>query len=318
MSVSAAPTRCIGVLDSKRAGTTRIARALRRRFAGLKPKVRILEYRSVNDARRDITGITDDVERELCGVVIDWIGTQPRQDSVARVAKRTFPRAPVVLYSSRVDDEERLSELLALRDDDGVVDKVVPKSTPPEELASTVRQLYDRYVADPVLQTVRRLLETCSTPMRPIMRCGDRQCSLLEMYVEMVRETGCGKEARRAWEELVLASLSDAIQERQALAGLSSNGIIDASELGRTRPSMHPTQPTSWTREENARRCDLIDKEIQDSITPEEQRELLILQRRASEYRDAVAPLPIEEARRLHRKLLKRREQQQNGNRKRR
>ena len=60
----------------------------------------------------------------------------------------------------------------------------------------------------------------------------------------------------------------------------------------------------SWTKEKNRRRCFLIDREIDGSITPEEARELAVLQRQMLEHRDRVAPLPLEATRRLYEELL--------------
>ena len=53
----------------------------------------------------------------------------------------------------------------------------------------------------------------------------------------------------------------------------------------------------SWTHELNARRCDLIDKEIDGSITLEECVELENLQQAMLAYRHSVAPLPLAELR---------------------
>jgi hypothetical protein len=59
-----------------------------------------------------------------------------------------------------------------------------------------------------------------------------------------------------------------------------------------------------WSDELNERRIELIDKDIQGDITTGERAELTELQRKAVAYRDRVAPLPIEGARRLHQQLL--------------
>ena len=53
-----------------------------------------------------------------------------------------------------------------------------------------------------------------------------------------------------------------------------------------------------WSDESNERRIDLIDKDIEGSITIEERAELA--DGKAVAYRDRVAPFPIEAARRLH------------------
>lgn len=59
-----------------------------------------------------------------------------------------------------------------------------------------------------------------------------------------------------------------------------------------------------WTDAKNARRCELIDREINGTLTLEETSELARLQRQMLAYRDRVAPLPLEAARRLHQELM--------------
>jgi hypothetical protein len=59
-----------------------------------------------------------------------------------------------------------------------------------------------------------------------------------------------------------------------------------------------------WTEAKNERRCVLIDKEIDGTLTAEEAAELQQLQRAMLRYRRRVAPLPLEDARRLHQELL--------------
>ena len=68
-----------------------------------------------------------------------------------------------------------------------------------------------------------------------------------------------------------------------------------------------------WSDEFNDRRVELIDKDIEGNITMEERVELAVLQRKAVAYRDRVAPLPIEGARRLHQQLLEIKRQQEGG-----
>jgi hypothetical protein len=63
----------------------------------------------------------------------------------------------------------------------------------------------------------------------------------------------------------------------------------------------------AWTDAKNNRRCDLIDREFDGpSLTPAEVVELAGLQEEMLRYRQRVAPLPIEDARRLHHELLAR------------
>ena len=54
----------------------------------------------------------------------------------------------------------------------------------------------------------------------------------------------------------------------------------------------------------NDRRCKLIDKEIDGTLLPTEERELAELQRQMLAYRRKVAPLPLKEAQRVHQQLL--------------
>lgn len=60
-----------------------------------------------------------------------------------------------------------------------------------------------------------------------------------------------------------------------------------------------------WTDAKNARRCDLIDREYDGlPLTLAEKVELAALQDQMLRYRRRVAPLPIEDARKLHQELL--------------
>jgi len=62
-----------------------------------------------------------------------------------------------------------------------------------------------------------------------------------------------------------------------------------------------------WTEQKDARRCELIDKDIARTITEAERTELAGLERLANEYYDAIAPPPLDGARRLHQELLNKR-----------
>jgi hypothetical protein len=62
-----------------------------------------------------------------------------------------------------------------------------------------------------------------------------------------------------------------------------------------------------WNDAKNERRCDLIDREFNGpALTAAEMVELAGLQEEMLRYRQRVAPLPIEDARRLHQELLAR------------
>jgi hypothetical protein len=59
-----------------------------------------------------------------------------------------------------------------------------------------------------------------------------------------------------------------------------------------------------WTEAKNKRRGALIDKEIDGCLTREEAMELEVLQRQMHRHLRTLAPLPLEDARRLHQELL--------------
>lgn len=71
---------------------------------------------------------------------------------------------------------------------------------------------------------------------------------------------------------------------------------VDAKQNGEDEP---------WTKAKNDRRCDLIDrKHVGGGLSPAEALELARLQEQMLRYRDRVAPLPLDDARRLHQQLL--------------
>jgi hypothetical protein len=59
-----------------------------------------------------------------------------------------------------------------------------------------------------------------------------------------------------------------------------------------------------WTKAKNDRRCELIDRKYAGGLTPAEALELAQLQDQMLRFRQRVAPLAIEDARRLHQQLL--------------
>src|SRR5262249_33820014 len=67
-------------------------------------------------------------------------------------------------------------------------------------------------------------------------------------------------------------------------------------------PAANGDEP--WTEAKNQRRCDLIDRKHAGSLTPPEAAELAQLQEQMLRHRQRVAPLPLEDARRLHQELL--------------
>ena len=70
------------------------------------------------------------------------------------------------------------------------------------------------------------------------------------------------------------------------------------------RPAIADRTDEPWTPARNHRRCDLIDREIDGTITPDEAVELEGLQGQMRRYVNKVAPLPLAAARKLHADLL--------------
>jgi hypothetical protein len=68
--------------------------------------------------------------------------------------------------------------------------------------------------------------------------------------------------------------------------------------------SMNGEADAEWTDAKNNRRCDLIDKKYARSLTAAEAVELHSLQAEMLRYRETIAPIPLEEARRFHQELL--------------
>ena len=80
-----------------------------------------------------------------------------------------------------------------------------------------------------------------------------------------------------------------------------------APQIRHSNGSAGDEQPTPWTEEKNTRRCQLIDRKVQDEITAEEDEELAQLQQALRRHLDQVAPLNLDAAKRLHAKLLRKR-----------
>jgi hypothetical protein len=70
----------------------------------------------------------------------------------------------------------------------------------------------------------------------------------------------------------------------------------------------------AWTDEKNRRRCELIDRKYDHGLSPAEVAELALLQNAMHRYIDKVAPLPLDEARRLHQELLQKEAHTENPN----
>src|SRR5262249_41447254 len=70
------------------------------------------------------------------------------------------------------------------------------------------------------------------------------------------------------------------------------------------QPPWPKLEDETWTEQKNQRRCDLIDRKYAGGLTPAETSELARLQAQMLRHSQRVAPLPIEAADRLYKKLL--------------
>jgi len=94
---------------------------------------------------------------------------------------------------------------------------------------------------------------------------------------------------------------------------LELNGQAVACVVPSPRPAGGDSTSDEWTEQKNTRRCELIDREIDGVLTPEEAVELRQLQGEMLRYQNKVAPWPIQAARQLHQELLQKAAKAQNG-----
>jgi hypothetical protein len=90
----------------------------------------------------------------------------------------------------------------------------------------------------------------------------------------------------------------------QSLALTSEGSIVEMN--GRKLARMLPadTPHTEWNDLKNARRFELIERDIAGTIAADELLELELLQEELQRHVERVAPLPMDYARQLHQELL--------------
>jgi len=108
---------------------------------------------------------------------------------------------------------------------------------------------------------------------------------------------------------IALESQSDAV--KQFFLGLPADPAGSVVELGGHAlacvvplPFKNGEDHLEWTDAKNERRCDLIERKYRGALTAPEAMELAALQEEMLRYRQKVAPLALEDARRLHQELL--------------
>ena len=109
-----------------------------------------------------------------------------------------------------------------------------------------------------------------------------------------------------------LATQGEAVQKffhRLQIGREGSLVEMNGHAVAHVLPVLNNKEPQAeagtWTENKNTRRCKLIDREIAGTLTSAEALELTTLQQQMLAYRQKVAPLPIEDARRLHQELLR-------------
>lgn len=94
------------------------------------------------------------------------------------------------------------------------------------------------------------------------------------------------------------------------LAGSPEGAVIEENgrPMFRVMAYPHPAAgaavPGDWTAADNQRRCALIDLDLDGRLSAQEHLELADLEARLDRHVDAIAPLPLEPLRQLHRKLV--------------
>lgn len=101
----------------------------------------------------------------------------------------------------------------------------------------------------------------------------------------------------------------DQIHRGKVLEGF--NGLVDDVTCVIRQVGLRSQDDIAWDDNQNQRRCDLIDKQIDGTISDEEQFELLSLHARLRQHLDKIAPVPLEGARKLHAQLLEKKRKQE-------
>lgn len=145
---------------------------------------------------------------------------------------------------------------------------------------------------------------------------GRERDAILQVLQDRFRSTENNVDVQAAYEKLAEEKPSEIKAVVTVVVGSTQFGCWYGKGMhhgGMLQPAVAETPDDNcekWTEEKNAHRRALIDKKIQRTITDEERAELEQLQQQAIAYRDQVAPLPIDAARRVHEELLKKKQEQ--------
>lgn len=94
---------------------------------------------------------------------------------------------------------------------------------------------------------------------------------------------------------------------------------LDGKPIARITPINAATdqcgEGTDWNDQKNARRCELVDRDIAGTLLADEAAELAVLQQQLLAERRRRAPVALSDLRRLHQELLAKAQRAGNGNR---
>ena len=99
----------------------------------------------------------------------------------------------------------------------------------------------------------------------------------------------------------------DAVKNSFAMLALTAEGSlveVNGRAVALTTPAKATIVDSGWTPQSNHRRCDLVDKKFAGGLTPVEEDELGELTVGLRRFVDRVAPVPLDEVRKLHPQLL--------------
>gem|GEM_PF-1173830 len=103
--------------------------------------------------------------------------------------------------------------------------------------------------------------------------------------------------------------LSLSVDREGSVVELNGQAVAQVVPVN-VQPNGARQAPEPWTEAKNLRRCALIDKEIEGTLTAQEAVELEGLQQQMLRERQRLAPVPLDELRRLHQELLTKAQEQ--------
>ncbi len=117
---------------------------------------------------------------------------------------------------------------------------------------------------------------------------------------ELGRRVRLFRDYLQSWTDILLVINTRATTETSTLFSFLQASLHGAQHLEGSKSF----EETEWTDEKNRRRCELVDMEIEGTLSAEERIELDNLQSEMLAYRRKVAPLPLRDLRRMHQELL--------------